>query len=249
MAALVAGADGSLIDPSDREAVIQAAEAVPGIEDVDINDGWLIENTRQLDAGPGMMKYSIILPDGLPFECTPFQIEHRRDMSKMWMGAVRSEIVSRANAAAEISRAAALKAKRDKQMAGAGIQVATAVPTREEAAAMAAAVKAPPPSPPESARAAIAALPATRVEAPLAAPTDPLEYAQQSYDSAKAEESHWADLSRKAAHKQKAAQKAALRWKTVIEAFSDNDPGTVDVAEVRKPSATRAEKLVHRLQT
>ena len=247
MANLVAGADGTLIDPSDREAVISAAEPVPGVEDADINDGWLIEQTKTLDAGPGMMKYAITLPDGSPLECTPFQIEHRRDMSKVWMATVRAQIVQRAQQASENSRAAALKAKRDKQLQGAGIQVAGVLPTPEEAAALAAAVKAPPPAPPEHARDVIQQYKAQTSPAPA---QDPGAYAAQQYDQAMEEFQHWQALAEKASRNAKAASKAAIKWKVMMEAFND-EPDEDSVVEVvdRKPAATRAEKVARTLQT
>ena len=249
MSVLVAGADGTLIDPSDREAVIAAAEQVPGIEDADINDGWLIENTQTLDAGPGMMKYKIVLPDGSPLECTPFQIEHRRDMSKVWMATVRAQILAKAQEAAAITREQQLKARREKQLAGGGIQVAGQIPTREEAAALAAAVKPPPPAPPEHARQLIQAVRAETRQEPTPS-ADPQEYAQQAYDSAMAEFQHWNSLSVKAARNAKAAHKAALKWKTMVEAFSDENEQETEVVEsVGKVSETRAGKLARTLQT
>lgn len=249
MAMLVAGVDGSLVDPSDREAVINAAEAVPGIEDSDINDGWLIEHTQNLNAGPGMMKYSIVLPDGLPFECTPFLMEHRRDMSKMWMAAVRQEIINRASAASEITRAANLKAKRDKQMQGAGIQVVGQMPTAEEVAVLAAAVKQAPPPPPESAREILAVV--KSVQTDPSPSTDPIEYASQQLEKAEAEYAHWQSLESKASKNKKAAQKAALKWKTVLEAFSEDEPEPAPVAvpSVGTRPLTRAEKAARTLQT
>lgn len=255
MGSLIMAADGSFVDPAEKpqpspqEVIAAAGEQRPGIEEQDINDGWLIEQTQPIDDGNGLMHYKIVLPDGGPFECTPFQIEHRRDMTKVWMGAVRQEIVNRANAALEVTKAAALKARREKQMQGAGILVSDTMPTPQEAAALAAAVKTPPPSPPESARAVIAEVRATRVEAPPAPSTDPLEYAQQQLEQAEAELAHWGDLARKAARQQKAAQKAALKWKTVIEAFSDSDKEAVVVESVDKPSGSRAERMARTLRT
>lgn len=227
MGALVVGPDGTAIDPSDREAVVNAAVQAPGVEDADINDGDIINATQNLNAGPGMMKYSITLPDGLPFECSPFQIEHRRDMSKMWMAAVRQEILNRAGAAAAVTREAALAARRKKQMEGPGILVAGQLPTADEAAAMAAAVRQPPPAPPESARAAIAQVRATEVAPPVspapAPSTDPAEYAKQQLEAMEAELAHWQALQLKASRNAKTMQKAVLKWKTVLEAFSEDE--------------------------
>jgi hypothetical protein len=194
MAQLIVGADGAAVDPSEApnpmEVIAAAGEARPGIEDTDINDGWLIENTQQIDCGNGMMKYSIKLPGGDPFECTPFQIEHRRDMSKMWMSAVRGEIVARAGAAAERSRAIALKAKRDKQMAGAGILVSTQMPTAEEAAMLAGAVKSPPPPPPEHAREVIQQMRTAEMQKPPEGEAD-MKTAKKELAKAKANVAYW----------------------------------------------------------
>lgn len=244
MANLVIGADGVGMDPS--EVIAQAGEQRPGIEDQDINDGWLIEHTETLDAGPGMMKYKIVLPDGSPLECTPFQIEQRRDMSKVWMATVRATIVGNAAAAAEVGRAQALKARRDKQMQGAGISIAGQMPTAEEAAQLAAAVKQAPPPPPESARAVIAAIAATPVEAPVS--EDPEAYAKRMLQQYLAEHEHWQALQQKATRNAKTAQKAVLKWQTVLAAISD-DQEPEAVASVRTPVATRAERAVRTLQT
>lgn len=263
MANLIMAADGSFADPEEKqptpmEAIAAASEQRPGIEDQDINDGWLIEHTQPIDAGNGMMKYKIVLPDGSPFECSPFQIEHRRDMTKAWMSAVRGEILSRANAAADATRAAALKARRDKQMQGAGILVADAVPTPEEAAMLRAAVKPQPPAPPEEAirnavRAAKASSDTYEAPAPTAPPSDPLEYAKKQYEAASAEAEHWSALEAKAARNAKAAQKAALKWKTVMLSLTDDEtdesPAPKAEASIHKASETRAEKAARILQT
>lgn len=234
MASLIMAADGSFGDPEEQqqptpmEAIASAGEQRPGIEDQDINDGWLIEHTQQLDCGNGMMKYSITLPDGLPFECTPFRIENRRDMSKIWMGAVRSEIIARASAATDRTRAAALKAKRDKQMQGAGLLVTDQMPTPEEAAVLAAAVKQAPPPPPEHAREVIKQMREVIVEAP---------------EMKKPPEGE-ADL--KVAKKELAKARANVAyWTAMIESLRETeDEGVSD-----KPVATRAEKVAQTLRT
>lgn len=253
MAQLVLGADGAAIDPNDREAVIGAAEAVPGIEDSDINDGWLIEHTQTLSDGGDMIHYAITLPDGTPFACTPFKAEHRRDMSKVWMATVRARILQAANEAAEITRAAALKARRDKQMQGAGIQIADQMPTAQEAATLAAAVKQAPPPPPEHSRPLVEAARAAIQQAPL--PTqpppssDPIEHAQQQLEQALAEQAHWQDLASKASRNAKTAQKAVLRWKTIVEAFTESEPEPAAAPLIGRASLTRAENLARKLQT
>jgi len=206
------------------EDTLATAEAVPSVEGVDINDGWIIDKTQQVDCGNGLMKYVIALPgDPTPFECTPFQIDMRRDMIKIWMGAVRSAIVERAGAAAALTREAALKAKREKQMGGAGIQIADVVPTAEEAALLAGAVRAKPADP------AIAD-----------------KIVHQMREMKKPPEGE-ADLVE--ARKQLAMTKANMAyWKAMVKAL---EPAPVKAAEVviHTASTTRAEKLARKLQT
>lgn len=245
MASLIVGADGTAMDPSDREAAINAAEPVPGIEAADINDGDIINQTQSIDCGNGMMKYSITLPGGHPLECTPFLVERRRDMSKVWIATVRQQIVERAGAAAAATRAASLKAIRDKQMQGAGIQVAGQIPTPEEARALAQAI---PPKPADPAI-ADAIVHQRRVDrqseatAP-AASEDPVEYAQQQYDRARAELEHWRNIKNKATKNEKAAQKAAEKWQLVLMSIEGEEAD----APVAEPP-TRAARAAARLKT
>lgn len=223
MASLIANADGTFADPDDREAMVQAAEQAPSIEASDINDGDIINQTQSLDCGNGMMKYSITLPGGAPLECTPFLIERRRDMSKVWIATVRQQIVERAGAAAETSRAAALRARREKQMAGAGIQVAGQIPTPEEARMLAAAVIAKPADPAiadEIVRERRVAKQAVREVEQAAEPED---YAAAQLAKAEAELDHWTQLQFKAARNAKTAQKAVLKWRTVLESITDEE--------------------------
>lgn len=129
------------------EETLAAAAPVPSIEATDINDGWIIDKTARIDCGNGQMKFQITLPNGDPFECSPFRIDAQREMIRVWMGAVRQAIMERGQIAAEASREAALRARQQEQLQGAGILVADAVPTAAEAKLLAGAVKGPPADP------------------------------------------------------------------------------------------------------
>lgn len=231
------------------EETLGTVEAVPSVEGVDINDGWIIDKTQQVDCGNSLMKYVIALPgDPVPFECSPFQIDMRRDMIKLWMGAVRQAIVERAGSAVAATREAALKAKREKDMAGGGIQIADKVPTPEEAARLAGAVKQRPADP------AIAdeVIHERRLarQVPERQPEDPVAYAQSQLDKANDELEQWADMLEKATRNKNAAQKAAMKWKAMVMMLTDEAaPAKEDATVIRTASATRAEKLARKLQT
>jgi hypothetical protein len=208
------------------EETLETAEAVPNIEGVDINDGWIIDHTQQLDAGNNLMKYAIMLPgDPVPFECTPFQVDQRRDMIKLWMGAVRAAIVERAGAAAAATRAAALKARRDKQMAGGGIQISDKIPTAEEAAQITGALKAAPADP------AIA---------------DAIVHARRESRTLEMQKPPEGEADLKTAKKELAKAKANVAyWQAMIGSLQETEAEAV----VHKASETRAGKLVRTLQT
>lgn len=206
------------------EEILSTAESVPSVEGVDINDGWIIDKTQQVDCGSGLMKYVIALPgDPTPFECSPFQVDMRRDMIKLWMGAVRSAIVERAGAAAARTRETALKAKREREMGTAGIQIADTIPTAEAAALIAKSLN------PRPADPAIA---------------DRIVHTMREMKKPPEGE---ADLVE--ARKQLAMTKANLAyWKAMVKAL---EPAPAKAAEVviHTPSTTRAGKLARTLQT
>jgi hypothetical protein len=234
------------------EETIATAQAVPAIEGVDINDGWIIDRTQQIDTGNGLMKYVIQLPgDPTPFECTPFQIDMRRDMIKMWMGAVRQAMVERAGAALAATREAALAAQRAKLMEGPGIEITDQLPTPAEAAALSAAVKRPPVDP-DIARKQFEADERKSKESDHytseATSSDPVEYAKQQLEKAEAEHEHWTLLQTKAARNAKTAGKAVLKWKTVLESISEDQEEGAGGA-VHMASGSRAEKAAHKPRT
>jgi hypothetical protein len=208
------------------EETFETAQAVPNVEGVDINDGWIIDKTQQIDAGHNLMKYSIMLPgDPTPFECTPFQVDQRRDMIKLWMGAVRAAIVERAGAAAAATRERAMQARREKEMAGGGIQIADNVPTKEEAALLAHAVKVRPADP------AIA---------------DAIVHARRESRAVEMQKPPEGEADLKTAKKELAKAKANVAyWQAMIGSLQETEAEAV----VHKASETRAGKLVRTLQT
>lgn len=208
------------------EETLSTAESVPSVEGVDINDGWIIDKTQQVDCGNGLMKYVIALPgDPTPFECSPFQVDMRRDMIKLWMGAVRSAIVERAGAAAARTRETALKAKREREMGTAGIQIADTIPTAEAAALIAKSLN------PRPADPAIA---------------DRIVHQMREMKKPPAE-GEAADLVE--AKKQLAMTKANLAyWKAMVKAL-EPAPAKAAAVVIHTAPTTRAGKLARTLQT
>jgi hypothetical protein len=61
---------------------------------------------------------------------------------------------------------------------------------------------------------------------------------------------HWQALAEKASRNAKAASKAAIKWKVMMEAFNDElDEAPAVEGVARTPVATRAEKAARTLQT
>lgn len=197
------------------EETLATASQVSAVEGSDINDGWIIDRTKQIDCGNGQMKFSIDLPgDTEPFECTPFQIDQKRGMMLMWMGAVRGGIIERGQLAAARSKEQALAALRAKQLEGKGIDIPATV-DEGAVAAIVAGAPSKPAEPPASARTYIKEH-ATPASAPSA---DPAEYARQQFGLASAELDHWSKMELVAAGNKKAAQQAALKWKSIVDMF------------------------------
>lgn len=79
-------------------------QSVPAVQDSDINDGDLLNDTRTIDLGNGY-KFEITLPSGRVLESAPVGSDYpKRDAIMQWLGAVRGSIIEDSAAAARSAR-------------------------------------------------------------------------------------------------------------------------------------------------
>ena len=90
------------------------------LEASDVNDGAILQQTRQETAGNGAVRFSIDMPDGTPLQSEWISPEHRSKALMAWCETVRGQVASRAQAAAQaaaqVAREAALKAARSRMV-------------------------------------------------------------------------------------------------------------------------------------
>lgn len=85
-------------------------QSVPFIQQADVGDGDILNQTRTIDLGNGY-KFEITLPSGRPLESAPVSSDYpKRDAIMQWLGAVREAIVEDAASAGRAARDAALEA-------------------------------------------------------------------------------------------------------------------------------------------
>lgn len=174
-------------------AIGNSDNTIPAIQGSDINDGDIINLTRQETNDKGQVRFYYPMPDGTPLMSEWVQDEHVKAARRQWVEAVRQQLVASAQRATD----AAMSSIREKQMQEHSLDIPEMV--REN-----------------TTTAGHAASPDRKPDGLGLRNTDPVEHARACLVKATEEAEYWAQEELKAAQKKYAAETAASKWTRVI---------------------------------